>query len=229
MEQGRVEFSTTPGSSPLALPRSRLRSPLPQTQPADNGVFLRPEKIQVAANHRGGCIWDGLGMAAAQDFGKWHWEGSSCDGIILNLADTLLESIAVLNISSIYGGSNIWGENKNKSSHSGNKYPLTTQRKTVTDRKKLKSCIQDFSDRRVEVVGLEGTREMGQIYTGLKNAGKRLAQCTSVIIRTSKMLPMQVDGEPWLQGPCTLEITFKNQVHMLARLPPKPSFFFLKK
>uniref|UniRef100_F7ED12 Diacylglycerol kinase n=1 Tax=Monodelphis domestica TaxID=13616 RepID=F7ED12_MONDO len=152
-----------------------------------------------------------------------------CDGIILNLADTLLESIAVLNISSIYGGSNIWGENKNKSSHSGNKYPLTTQRKTVTDRKKLKSCIQDFSDRRVEVVGLEGTREMGQIYTGLKNAGKRLAQCTSVIIRTSKMLPMQVDGEPWLQGPCTLEITFKNQVHMLARLPPKPSFFFLKK
>ncbi|XP_009891390.1 PREDICTED: diacylglycerol kinase beta-like [Charadrius vociferus] len=113
-----------------------------------------------------------------------------CDGTLLDLSNTSLEGIAVLNIPSMYG---------------------------------------DLSHHLLEVVGLEGAMEMGQIYTGLKSAGKRLAQCSSVTIRTSKLLPMQVDGEPWMQPSCTVKITHKSQVPMLLGPPQKSSFFFLKR
>ena len=145
-----------------------------------------------------------------------------------------MEGIAILNIPSIYGGSNLWGE-----SHAASKRPSTSAQtpptrtpllshlmnrhddkqpdsplggSSVTD---VKQTSQDIGDRLIEVVGLESAMALGQVKAGLRASGKRLAQCASVVIRTRRRFPMQVDGEPWMQPSCTITISHMNQVPML--------------
>ncbi|XP_053552465.1 diacylglycerol kinase epsilon-like [Bombina bombina] len=103
-----------------------------------------------------------------------------------------LEGIVVLNISCWGGGCRLW------EGMGDELYPLSRH-----------------DDGLLEVVGVYGSFHCAQIQVKLANP-VRLGQAHTVrlILKSSKM-PMQVDGEPWAQGPCTVTITHKTRALML--------------
>ncbi|XP_011265735.1 diacylglycerol kinase 1 isoform X2 [Camponotus floridanus] len=153
-----------------------------------------------------------------------------CDGTPLDLAHgPSLQGVALLNIPFTHGGSNLWGEHHTRHRLGKRKKrpdkELSTSSFNSVD---LTAAIQDIGDNLIEVIGLENCLHMGQVKTGLRHSGRRLAQCSSVTIITNKRFPMQIDGEPWMQGPCTIRITHKNQVPMLMAPPPDKSKGFFR-
>ncbi|XP_012274153.1 diacylglycerol kinase 1 isoform X1 [Orussus abietinus] len=153
-----------------------------------------------------------------------------CDGTPLDLAHgPSLQGVALLNIPFTHGGSNLWGEHHTK--HRLGKWKKRPDKELSTssfNSMDLTDAIQDIGDNLIEVIGLENCLHMGQVKTGLRDSGRRLAQCSSVTITTTKRFPMQIDGEPWMQGPCTIHITHKNQVPMLMAPPPDKSRGFFR-
>ncbi|NP_001087580.1 diacylglycerol kinase epsilon S homeolog [Xenopus laevis] len=103
-----------------------------------------------------------------------------------------LEGIVVLNIGYWGGGCRLW------EGMGDEPYPLSRH-----------------DDGLLEVVGVYGSFHCAQMQVKLANP-VRLGQAHTVrlTLKSSKM-PMQVDGEPWAQGPCTVTITHKTHALML--------------
>ncbi|XP_050312450.1 diacylglycerol kinase theta isoform X2 [Anthonomus grandis grandis] len=93
-----------------------------------------------------------------------------------------VEGIIVLNILSWGSGANPWGpENDGKFSK------------------------PTHFDGLLEVVGVTGVVHLGQIQSGLRSA-MRIAQGKHIKIHLHADIPVQVDGEPWIQSPCEVVI-----------------------
>lgn len=137
----------------------------------------------------------------------------SVDGIELDLkSGPSLQGIALLNIPSIYGGSNLWGENLSKRHKNKLLKRMQKREREYSNSNNsgtfynhdLSDTVQSIGDKLIEVVGLESCMHVGQVKAGLRASGRRLAQGTNILIKSRRRFPMQIDGEPWMQPPCTV-------------------------
>lgn len=87
-----------------------------------------------------------------------------------------LEGIVILNIGSWGAGTDAWGPDR--------------------DDGYAPAC---HCDGIVEVVGLQGVMHLGQIQSGIRT-GIRLAQGSQINVKLKSEMPVQIDGEPWMQG-----------------------------
>ncbi|XP_053691122.1 diacylglycerol kinase eta [Sabethes cyaneus] len=117
-----------------------------------------------------------------------------CDGQRIPLPS--LQGIVILNIPSFMGGTNFWGNKKQDDLF----------------------LAQSFDDRILEVVAVFGSVQMAASRL-INIQHHRIAQCQSVQINIlgEECVPIQVDGEAWLQPPGMIRIIHKNRVQMLCR------------
>ncbi|KAK7916229.1 hypothetical protein WMY93_011990 [Mugilogobius chulae] len=109
-----------------------------------------------------------------------------------------IEGLIFLNIPSWGSGADLWG--------------------SETDARFRKPSIDDGL---LEVVGVTGVVHMGQVQSGLRSA-IRIAQGNYIRLTVSKEIPVQVDGEPWVQPPGHIIISAAGpKVRMLRRSKQK--------
>ncbi|XP_061566375.1 diacylglycerol kinase delta isoform X2 [Cololabis saira] len=117
-----------------------------------------------------------------------------CDGVPMSLPS--LQGLAVLNIPSYAGGINFWGGTKEDNNFGA----------------------PSFDDKKLEVVAVFGSMQMAMSRV-INLQHHRIAQCRQVKITIlgEEGVPVQVDGEAWIQPPGIVEIVHKNRAQMLTR------------
>ncbi|KAJ8262380.1 hypothetical protein GJAV_G00165780 [Gymnothorax javanicus] len=109
-----------------------------------------------------------------------------------------IEGLIFLNIPSWGSGADLWGSD--------------------SDSRFGKPRIDDSM---LEVVGVTGVVHMGQVQGGLRS-GIRVAQGNYIRVTVMKPIPVQVDGEPWIQAPGEIIISAAGpKVRMLRKLKSK--------
>ncbi|KAG9416131.1 hypothetical protein AC1031_000531 [Aphanomyces cochlioides] len=128
-----------------------------------------------------------------------------CDGQPLELPPGI-EGLIIANINSFAGGSVLWHEDDSE------EYTYTPPNSTDTPHMGPAS----MHDGLLDIVAVYGTFHLGQLQVGLSKA-LRLRQAKKIHVRLKERLPLQIDGEPWMQDPCEVEITYHHQAFMMAR------------
>ncbi|GKA77808.1 diacylglycerol kinase 1 [Tanacetum coccineum] len=133
-------------------------------------------------------------------FADYPWQVKvEVDGVDIEVPEDA-EGVLVANIGSYMGGVDLW---QNEDENYDNFDP------------------QSMHDRILEVVSISGTWHLGKLQVGLSRA-RRLAQGQNIKIQLLAPLPVQIDGEPWMQSPCTLTISHHGQAFMLKRSGEEP-------
>nr|XP_018668628.1 diacylglycerol kinase delta isoform X2 [Ciona intestinalis] len=156
-----------------------------------------PKKCSRAKNR----MW--YGVLATKEFAVKTYKNLEqrikleCDGQPISLPT--IQGIVVLNIPSFMGGANFWG------SRSGNEIFMPPS----------------YNDKMLEVLAVFNTVQLGMAVVGPEGVLQhhRIAQCRSIKITIlgEEPVPLQIDGEAWLQPPGVVKILHKNRVQMLAR------------
>ncbi|CAN1312363.1 Diacylglycerol kinase 1 [Linum perenne] len=125
-------------------------------------------------------------------FADFPWQVRvEVDGVEIEVPEDA-EGVLVANIGSYMGGVDLW---QNEDEYYDNFDP------------------QSMHDKLLEVVSISGTWHLGKLQVGLSRA-RRLAQGQLIKIQLFAPLPVQIDGEPWLQQPCTLIVSHHSQVYI---------------
>ncbi|CAN1137983.1 Diacylglycerol kinase 1 [Linum perenne] len=133
-------------------------------------------------------------------FADFPWQVRlEVDGVEIEVPEDA-EGVLVANIGSYMGGVDLW-QNEDESYDSFEP--------------------QSMHDKLLEVVSISGTWHLGKLQVGLSRA-RRLAQGELIKIQLFAPLPVQIDGEPWLQEPCTLIVSHHGQAFMLKRASEEP-------
>ncbi|XP_066141858.1 diacylglycerol kinase eta isoform X2 [Euwallacea fornicatus] len=117
-----------------------------------------------------------------------------CDGQRIPLPS--LQGIVILNIPRFMGGINFWGGTKEDDMF----------------------LAPSFDDKILEVVAVFGSMQMAASRM-MRFQHHRIAQCQSIQITIlgDEGVPIQVDGEAWIQPPGIIRIMHKNRMQMLSR------------
>jgi diacylglycerol kinase (ATP) len=100
------------------------------------------------------------------------------------------EGLILLNINSFAGGVRMWESSEGYGASS-------------------------MQDGMVDVVVVYGALHLGQLKWGVNPV--RVCQAKEVKVVVEKRFPMHVDGEPWEQPACTIDIKLRNKALMLRR------------
>lgn len=73
-----------------------------------------------------------------------------------------------------------------------------------------------IQDGKLEIVAVTGSLHLAQLKLGLTSCVK-VAQTPDIEIRLLRALPLQVDGEPWIQDKCAIRIRCSEKMVMLKR------------
>jgi len=104
-----------------------------------------------------------------------------------------IESIVIVNIESWGAGVNLWQLGAND----GNKFGS-----------------QFMDDGLLEVLGIRSSIHIAQLKMGIAEP-IRIGQASTIKVKLLQKLPIQVDGEPWLQPKCEIVLQQSNQATVM--------------